>query len=95
MSIGQQEQQEAAGPPRIETPPSGDELKVPKRITAGLTERVRGELQALMAFIGLGTTDVVNRAVSLYFLVVAHQRAGYEIVFRQKETGNERVVEFL
>lgn len=90
------DQQEANAAPRIEVPPLDDEEKmVARRITTGLVQRARAELWALMDFTKLSLTDVVNRAASVYYLVVAHQRAGYELVFRHRETGHERVVEIL
>lgn len=55
---------------------------MPRRITAGLIRRVRAESQALMGFLELGPTDVVNRAISAYHPIVAHDRAGYDLVFR-------------
>jgi hypothetical protein len=80
--------------PSVEKVSLDQEPDVPKRITAGLIKRTRAELQALMGFEGLGVTDVVNRAISLYYVVAAHRRAGYEMVFRHPDTGTEREILF-
>jgi hypothetical protein len=89
------EQQEATVAPRIEAPSLDEDKMVARRVTVGLVPRVRAELKTLMDATKFSLTDVVNRAVSIYFLVNAHDRAGYELVFRHRETGQERVVEIL
>jgi hypothetical protein len=68
---------------------------VPARITVGLIAKVRTELGLLIDKTDLNLTDVVNRAISVYWLVLRNQREGYELVFRHKETERERIVEFL
>lgn len=74
-----------------------DELKpiAPRRITVGLTPRVRVELRRLMDLLQLTTTDVVNRSVSIHRLISDYDQDGYELVFRHRETGHEKVVEIL
>jgi hypothetical protein len=89
------DQREATAVPRIETAVVDEDNLVPRRITVTLIVRVRAELKRLMDTTTLSLTDVVNRAVSIYFLISAHDRAGYEMVFRHRETGHERVVEIL
>lgn len=88
-------QQEASVAPRIAAPELIEEKMVPRRVTVGLIARVRAELWELMETTKLSLTDVANRAISVYRLVTAHQAAGYEMVFRHRETGHERVVEIL
>jgi hypothetical protein len=68
---------------------------VPARVTVGLIVKVRKELGQLIDKTGFNLTDVVNRAISIYRLVLSNQDEGYELVFRHKETGRERIVEFL
>jgi hypothetical protein len=89
------DQQEANVAPRIEAAPLDEETMVPRRVTVGLVQRARAELRALMDNTKLSLTDVVNRAISIYFLINAHERAGYELVFRHRETRAERVVEII
>ncbi len=88
-------QQEAGTPPRIAEVEMNEEKMVPRRVTVGLTQRVRAELWELMDTTRLSVTDVVNRAVSIYRLITAHQAAGYELVLRHRDTGRERIVEIL
>lgn len=76
--------------PIVESVSLEPEPDVPKRITVGLIKQTRAELQALMGFEQLGITDLVNRAITIYFAVITHRRAGYEIVFRHPESGVER-----
>uniref|UniRef100_UPI003F49B0FE hypothetical protein n=1 Tax=Actinoplanes sp. CA-084688 TaxID=3239901 RepID=UPI003F49B0FE len=94
MTIDQQASERTQAP-RVEAPPLNEDNMVARRITVGLVPRVRAELKSLMDKTKFSLTDVVNRAVSVYYLVNAHQDAGYELVFRHRETGKERVVEIL
>uniref|UniRef100_UPI003F496507 hypothetical protein n=1 Tax=Actinoplanes sp. CA-151224 TaxID=3239904 RepID=UPI003F496507 len=94
MTIDQQATERTLAP-RVDPPPLDEENMVGRRVTIGLVPRVRAELKSLMDRTQFSLTDVVNRAVSIYYLVNAHQNAGYELVFRHRETGKERVVEIL
>lgn len=89
------DQQEANAVPRIGAAALNEESMAARRVTVGLVQRVRAELWALMHSTQLSLTDAVNRAISIYYLVDAHQRAGYDLVFRHQKTGDERVVEIL
>jgi hypothetical protein len=40
-------------------------------------------------------TDVVNRAISVYAMVDANIRDGYELVFRDPDSGKERIIEIM
>ena len=94
MSVDQQ-QASITSPPRIDPPELAEEKMAPKRVTVGLIQRVRAELWELMEITTLGATDVINRAISLYRLVTMHQKAGYDMVLRHRDSGHERVVEIL
>ena len=89
MSI---DQREAASKPRRTSSPR---TSVAGRITVGLIPKVLEELEKLIAVTRFSTTDVVNRAISIYFLIDKSQRDGYEVVLRHSETGKERVVEII
>ncbi|MBG0568545.1 hypothetical protein [Actinoplanes aureus] len=65
------------------------------RITVGLIPKVYEELERLTAATRLSTTDVVNRAISIYHLIDSKRREGYELVLRQPETGKEVIVEII
>lgn len=65
------------------------------RITVGIIPRAWAELQRLMTSTKYNRTDVVNRAISVYALVDDNMRDGYELVFRDRETGKERIVEII
>jgi hypothetical protein len=65
------------------------------RITVGIIPKAWTELLRLMANTKFNRTDVVNRAISVYAMVDDNMREGYELVFRDPETGKERVVEII
>jgi hypothetical protein len=65
------------------------------RITVGIIPKVWTELQHLIATTKFNRTDVVNRAISIYALVDENMRDGRELVFRDPETGKERIVEIV
>jgi hypothetical protein len=70
-------------------------LSPPERITIALIPKVGDELRRLVARTSLSKTDVVNRAVTLYEFIDAQQRAGQEILIRNKETGETQTVVLL
>jgi hypothetical protein len=65
------------------------------RITVGIIPKVWTELLRLMANTKFNRTDVVNRAISIYAMVDENVRNGHELVFRDPETGKERIVEIV
>lgn len=65
------------------------------RITVGLTKRCRDELQKLMDSTGDNQTDVVNRSISMNFLVNRYLKDGYELVFRHPKNNDEKTIEIL
>lgn len=65
------------------------------RITVGIIPKAWTALHRLMASTRLNRTDVVNRAIAVYDLVDSNTRDGYELVFRNRTTGRERVVEII
>ena len=70
-------------------------LSPPERITIALIPKVGDELRQLVARTRLSKTDVVNRAITLYEFIDAQQRAGQEILIRNKETGETQTVVLL
>lgn len=89
MSI---DQREAASKTRRSSPAR---TSVAGRITVGLIPKVMEELEKLIAVTRFSTTDVVNRAISIYFLIDKSKRDGYEIVLRHPDSGRERVLEII
>lgn len=72
-----------------------DDGYVLNRITVGIIPKAWAELQRLVKTTGFKRTDVVNRAISVYAMVDDNVRDGYELVFRDPETGKERIVEII
>lgn len=68
---------------------------VAERITVGLVPKVADELAQLQERTGLSKTDLVNRAISMYLFVEEQDGAGYELVRRNRETGDTEVIRFL
>ncbi len=81
--------------PDDDLPTRQQEEYVINRITVGIIPRAWAELQRLMTNTKYNRTDVVNRAISVYALVDDNMRDGYELVFRDRETGKERIVEIV
>ncbi len=81
--------------PDDDMPTGQQEEYVINRITVGIIPRAWAELQRLMTNTKYNRTDVVNRAISVYALVDDNMRDGYELVFRDRETGKERIVEIV
>jgi hypothetical protein len=65
------------------------------RITVGIIPKAWTELLRLMANTKFNRTDVVNRAISVYAMVDDNMREGNELIFRDPQTGKERVVEII
>jgi hypothetical protein len=76
-----------------ETPTADvDVVAVATRVTVGIVPSAAAALEKLMRRLGLNRTDVINRAITVYALVDDHISNGYELVFRDPETGKERLV---
>jgi hypothetical protein len=67
---------------------------VTDRLTVSLIPKAAADLASLQARTGLGKTDVVNRAVSLYEFVDAQLAAGHELLVRH-EDGTVAMVKLL
>ena len=63
-------------------------------ITVRLIRKAGDDLLRLQARTSLSKTDVVNRAITLYEFIDAQQRAGQELLLRDKETGRTQLVRF-
>ncbi|MCC8248231.1 hypothetical protein [Saccharothrix luteola] len=75
---------------------SGDQPQsMIQRITVGIIPKVWDELLQLMTSTRFNRTDVVNRAISIYWLIEMNKRSGKELIFRDPETGREQVVEIV
>jgi hypothetical protein len=66
-----------------------------ERITVVLIPKATADLQHLQEKTGLGKTDVVNRAISLYEFIDENTRGSREVLVRDKETGDMQAVVFL
>ena len=60
--------------------------QVADRITVTLIREAEAHLQRLMDRTGLSKTDLVNRAITLYEFVDGQQRAGRDLLVRDKTT---------
>ena len=65
------------------------------RITVGIIPKAWIDLQRLITDTKYNRTDVVNRAISVYAMVNDNLREGSELIFRDPESGKERIVEIL
>ena len=63
-------------------------------ITVRLIRKAEDDLLRLQARTSLSKTDVVNRAITLYEFIDAQQRAGQELLLRDKETRRMHLVRF-
>ena len=68
---------------------------VADRITIALIAKAAENLQALQERTGLSKTDLVNRAISLYEFTDAQDRAGNDLMVRDRETGDTHLVRLL
>jgi hypothetical protein len=62
------------------------------RITVALIQKAGEDLRHLQDRTGLSKTDLVNRAITLYEFIDAQQRAGRDLLVRDKETGELQTV---
>jgi hypothetical protein len=65
-----------------------------ERITVALVPKAAADLQYLLDKTGLSKTDLVNRALQLYKFVEESTATGREVIVRDKNTGEDRVVMF-
>lgn len=77
-------------PADVTTPP--DRSPPPERITVALIPAVGQDLQRLQGQTGLSTTDIVNRAITLYQFIEAQWSAGNDLLLRDKTTGETQVI---
>jgi len=68
---------------------------VAERITVGLIPKVVKELDDLQRHTGMSKTDLVNRAVSLYFFIDRHLASGEEIRLHDPNTQQDQRVYLL
>ena len=68
---------------------------VAERVTVGLIAKVTEDLRCLVEDTGLSKTDVINRAISVYAYINKQLSNGQELVFRDPDTGKERIVEII
>jgi hypothetical protein len=64
------------------------------RVTVALLPEASAGLADLAGRTGMGKTDLVNRAISLYAFVTAQLEAGRDLHVRDPETGEAQLVRF-
>jgi hypothetical protein len=63
-----------------------------ERVIVALVPKVMGDLTLLQDRTNLSTTDIANRAITLYEFVDQQLRTGHEILIRETCTGKMRTV---
>jgi hypothetical protein len=63
-----------------------------ERITVALIPKAAEDLQQLQVRTGLSKTDLVNRAITLYEFIDTQLREGWDMLIRDKETGETQTV---
>ena len=76
------------------SPASSDRL-TGERITVALIPKVEQDLQSLRGRTGLSKTDIVNRALSLYEFIDQQLHEGGEVLIRNSDTGETRLLRLL
>jgi hypothetical protein len=76
------------------SPASSDRLAT-ERITVALIPKVEQDLQSLRTRTGLSKTDIVNRALSLYEFIDQQLHEGGEVLIRNSNTGETRLLRLL
>jgi hypothetical protein len=66
-----------------------------ERITVALIPKAVVELQRLQERTGLGKTDLVNRAISLYEFIDEQLLADRDLLLRDRKTGETQLVRLL
>jgi hypothetical protein len=81
--------------------PSGNPIKndiirpeQAEQITILLIPHVGQDLQQLQEWTGLSRTDLVNRAITLYRFIEAQLRERYDLVLRDRVTGEDQLIQF-
>jgi hypothetical protein len=69
--------------------------KLGERITVTLIPKAGADLQRLKERTDLSTTDLANRAITLYEFIDAQLRAGQQMIARDSGTGTIKLVRFL
>jgi len=64
-------------------------------ITVILIPKAGNDLRRLQERTNLSRTDLANRAITLYEFIDAQMRAGQDMIARDKETGETRLVQLL
>lgn len=77
---------------RAET--AGRPLVLGERITVTLIPKATADLRRLQERTNLSTTDLANRAITLYEFFDAQMRAGHDMIDRDNETGKTKLVQF-
>lgn len=62
------------------------------RITVALIPKAGEDLQRLQDRTSLSKTDLVNRAITLYEFIDAQQRAGRDLLVRDRATGETQTI---
>jgi hypothetical protein len=70
-------------------------LQTGERITVALIAKAEEDLQCLRARTGLSKTDIVNRALSLYEFIDGQLHAGSEVLIRNSNTGETRLLRLI
>jgi hypothetical protein len=82
-----------AGSANLDSPGSSRPATVGDPITVVLVAKAAADLQITQERSHLSTTDIVNRALSLYEFVDAEQKAGAELIIRRD--GQDYLVELM
>lgn len=81
----------AAEPAARGAQPPGSDV----RITVALIPRAAGGLTRLQQSTNLSKTDITNRAISSYDFFYEQLQTGHELIIRNKNTGENLLVQFL
>ncbi len=66
-----------------------------ERITVALIPDAAGALATLQKRTGLSKTDLANRAITLYEFTDRQLAAGHDLILRDRETGETRIIRLL
>jgi hypothetical protein len=68
---------------------------IAERITVALIPKAGQDLGRLQDRTKLSKTDLVNRAITLYEFLDAQQASGYDVLLRNRATGDTQTILFL
>jgi hypothetical protein len=68
---------------------------VAERVTFALIPKARQDLGRLQGRTKLSKTDLLNRAITLYEFLDAQQAEGYDVLIRNRATGDTQIIQFL